>query len=295
MKSKEIKAISVSQLKENYSPLSILDNDIILAGNVEYTVNIFDHPCRLSTFVIMLCIKGEAEIQVNLRSHTVKAGMLVLSVPENIVQITQSENFIVYPIFISETFLRKIKIELREVLSLYIYVKSNPVMMLSIEEIRSLEKFYFLVEDIMQSADTRKGDIMRGLIYALLFKLDEIIGCHQKTGEPAVDRKSRNETVFDTFMQLLSQHHNQERSVTFYAERMNLTSNYLSGLIKAYSGKTAAEWIDEYVILEAKTLLKHSGLSIQEVAYQLNFSTQTFFGKYFKRVTGMSPKKYMGE
>lgn len=293
METKEIKAISVSQLKENDIPMRILNDDIILAGNVEYNLNMFDHPCRLDTFLVMLCIKGEAEIQVNLRSHTIKAGMLALSVPENIIQINRTQNFVVYPFFISEAFLRKIKVELKEVLSLYMYIKSNPVMQLSIEEIRSLEKFYFLVEDIMQSADTRKAEIMKGLVYALLFKLDEITGCYQQREEPASGHKSRSECLFDTFMQLLAQHHNKERSVKFYAGKMSLTSNYLSGLIKEYSGKTAAGWIDEYVILEAKTLLKHSGLSIQEVAYQLNFSTQTFFGKYFKRITGMSPKKFM--
>lgn len=293
MKIKEIKAISVSHLKENNIPMSVLNDDIILAGNVEYNLDMFDHPCRLDAFVLMLCIKGTAEIQINLRNYTVKAGMLALNVPENIIQISQPQNFVVYPIFISETFLRKINLELKEVLSLYMYIKSNPTMMLSFEEIRSLEKFYFLVEDIMQSADTRKSEIMKGLIYALLFKLDEITGCHQQKKEPASDHKSRSETLFDSFMQLLTQYHNQERSVKFYAGKMNLTSNYLSGLIKDYSGKTAAGWIDEYVILEAKTLLKHSGLSIQEVAYQLNFSTQTFFGKYFKRITGISPKQFM--
>lgn len=293
MHTKEIKAISVSQLKENDIPMSILNDDIILAGNVEYNLDMFDHPCRLDSFLVMLCIKGEAEIHVNLRQHTIRAGMLALSVPENIIQINRTQNFVVYPFFISEAFLRKIKIELSEVLSLYMYVKNNPVMPLSIEEIRSLEKFYFLTEDTMQSADTRKAHIMKGLIYALLFKLDEIACCHQKSEQSVTARKSRSETFFDNFMQLLSHYHNQERSVKFYAAKMNITSNYLSGLIKEYSGKTAAEWIDEYVILEAKTLLKHSGLNIQEVAYQLNFSTQTFFGKYFKRITGMSPKKFM--
>jgi AraC-like DNA-binding protein len=81
--------------------------------------------------------------------------------------------------------------------------------------------------------------------------------------------------------------------VSFYAEEMNLTPNYLSGLMKTYSGKTASEWIDEYVIIEAKTLLKFSGFNIQQVAYKLNFPNQSTFGKYFKRLTGMSPKSYV--
>ena len=67
---------------------------------------------------------------------------------------------------------------------------------------------------------------------------------------------------------------------------------YLSSVVKEVSGKTAARWIDESVILEAKALLKYSGMSIQEIAYHLNFSTQSFFGKYFKQHTGTSPSRY---
>ena len=78
----------------------------------------------------------------------------------------------------------------------------------------------------------------------------------------------------------------------FYAEQMNITPKYLSSVIKDISGKTAARWIDEYVILEAKTLLKYSGMSIQEIADALNFSTQSFFGKYFKQHTGCSPSRF---
>ena len=84
----------------------------------------------------------------------------------------------------------------------------------------------------------------------------------------------------------------QERSVTFYAEQLCITPKYFSMLVKKLSGKSAAQWIDNYVILEAKNLLKYSDMSIQEIAYQLNFSTQSFFGKYFKHQTGMSPTEY---
>lgn len=80
--------------------------------------------------------------------------------------------------------------------------------------------------------------------------------------------------------------------MSFFARRLNFTPNYLSSRVKEYSGRTATEWIEESVILEAKTMLKHTDLTIQEIAYKLNFPTQTFFGKYFKRITGLSPKQY---
>lgn len=93
-------------------------------------------------------------------------------------------------------------------------------------------------------------------------------------------------------MALLQQYNKRERNVSFYARQLNITPKYLSSVVKEVSGKTAARWIDESVILEAKALLKYSGLSIQEIAYQLNFSTQSFFGKYFKQHTGTSPSRY---
>ena len=93
-------------------------------------------------------------------------------------------------------------------------------------------------------------------------------------------------------MELLQIYHKEQRSVGFYAEKMHITPKYMSSMMKQISGRSAAEWIDEYVILEAKNLLKYSGMSIQEITYFLNFSTQSFFGKYFKQHTGMSPSQY---
>ena len=82
------------------------------------------------------------------------------------------------------------------------------------------------------------------------------------------------------------------RSVSFYSNKMFLTAKHLSTVVKEVSGKTASEWIDSLVILEAKALLKSSELSIQEIADELHFANQSFFGKYFKHHTGMAPKEY---
>ena len=85
-----------------------------------------------------------------------------------------------------------------------------------------------------------------------------------------------------------------ERNVSFYARQLNITPKYLSSVVKEVSGKTAARWIDESVILEAKAqVFRHE--HIQEIAYHLNFSTQSFFGKYFKQHTGTSPSRYKGK
>lgn len=84
----------------------------------------------------------------------------------------------------------------------------------------------------------------------------------------------------------------KERKVLYYADRLHLSASYLSTVVKRISGKTAAEWIDDYVVLEAKALLKSTKLTIQQISDELNFPSQSFFGKYFKRITGLSPKEY---
>ena len=97
---------------------------------------------------------------------------------------------------------------------------------------------------------------------------------------------------FDKFMRLLQENYMKHHTIKYYADRMNLSPKYLSLIIKKVSGRLATEWIDDCVILEAKNLIKYSSMSIQEISYALNFTNQSFFGKYFKRHTGISPKAY---
>ena len=80
--------------------------------------------------------------------------------------------------------------------------------------------------------------------------------------------------------------------MNFYAEKLFVTPKHLSAVLKEISGKTAGEWIDHRVILEAKLLLRTTGMNIQEISVALNFSNQSFFGKYFKHLTGLSPREY---
>ena len=104
---------------------------------------------------------------------------------------------------------------------------------------------------------------------------------------------SRKEQLFHDFLSLLEQYFTQERSISFYADRMCLTSKYLSTTIKEVSGKHGMQWIDEYVLLEAKALLKSGKWSVKQVSDQLSFPSQSMFGRFFKKMTGYSPKQYM--
>ena len=93
-------------------------------------------------------------------------------------------------------------------------------------------------------------------------------------------------------MRLIHENYARERSLNFYADIMCISPKYLSTIIKESTSRSAAEWIDEYVMLDAKNMLRFSGMNIQQVAYALNFRNQSAFGKYFKLLAGMSPSQF---
>ena len=102
----------------------------------------------------------------------------------------------------------------------------------------------------------------------------------------------RRDALLHKFIELVEANFQQERSVAFYADALCVTPKHLSASIREASGRTAGEWIDSYVLIEAKLMLRNTGLTIQEISTKLNFQNQSFFGKYFKRLCGQSPRDY---
>ena len=98
--------------------------------------------------------------------------------------------------------------------------------------------------------------------------------------------------VVDRFVSLVQQNFRRQRFLDFYASKLDITSKHLSRTVKAQTGHTAVEWIERYVILEAKAMLRSSNLTVQQISDELYFPSQSFFGKYFKKSTGMSPKEF---
>ena len=168
------------------------------------------------------------------------------------------------------------------------YLKA-PVLEVSPQDVEEIRQLFQLIKTMLRSDKERyRHEIIRTLFTTAFYIITEI----NQRDRPGELKQGRCEVLFNEFMSLLQQYNKRERNVSFYARQLNITPKYLSSVVKEVSGKTAARWIDESVILEAKTLLKYSGMSIQEIAYHLNFSTQSFFGKYFKQHTGTSPSRY---
>jgi AraC family transcriptional activator of pobA len=276
-------------LKSAYS----LGDDLIVTDEIEHLEQ-FRYPCRLDAITILICTEGELHCRINLQDYCVRRHGILINFRENIIQIVSTSGFEAYAVLISSDYEKLLQMDFKQRLSSYINLKEKPLTYAPFSEIKRLKSYYDLLADNMASEREERRTIVRGLMTALTSEVISIINSQRNQEEETKKvQKTNVQNTFEHFMSLVTEHHIRERSVSFYAEEMNLTPNYLSGLMKTYSGKTASEWIDEYVIIEAKTLLKFSGFNIQQVAYKLNFPNQSTFGKYFKRLTGMSPKSYV--
>lgn len=103
--------------------------------------------------------------------------------------------------------------------------------------------------------------------------------------------KGRREELFRLFIEQLNTHRGK-RDLSFYAERMNISPQYLSRLVFEASGTVSSDWINRAVTLQAKLLLRSSGLTVEQIAEELNFSTTPYFCRFFKREVGITPAKY---
>ena len=127
------------------------------------------------------------------------------------------------------------------------------------------------------------------LVAALMHHYDHLF--HQQSDTQAATR-SREQTIFDRFIQLVNQDCREEHKISYYADRMCLTERYLGTVVHQTSGTTAKNWIDRALITQAKVLLRHSNHSVLQISDELNFPNPAFFTKYFKRLTNMTPKEY---
>lgn len=263
-----------------------------IAANSASEMEIFRFPSRLNALIIGVGTEGETSLTSNLQEFRLKKDSLFIFSPKHILQVQSNNRFKAHLIVIAPDFLKRI--DIKRMMPLFLQFGSLPCMELTQAESQSLRSFISMVEQELKGSETDfSSEIIGGLIAATIYKVGDIL-THYLTEHPEVDSPIHNraEEYFRQFTELLGEHYKHERSVGFYARQLCITPKYLTTLIKRISGKSVSEWIDNYVILEAKTLLKYSNMSVQEIAYYLNFPNQSFFGSYFKRNAGMSPSQY---
>lgn len=248
-------------------------------------------PIRVLGLTIALCLDGEGELSIGEKTFKFKKNSLLLLNPNQYVHslkvFSPSRTLV---IGCNVDMIQSIVPKLSGLLSLMIHSPLESVTELTDEQAENMQEYMRVIGKKLESPDT---PIKRTKICSLMqVILCEIIEMHYVTSDGIPKVQTRKEEIFGRFVSEVMQHFKQERSVSFYADRLCVTPKHLSAVVKEITTHTAGELIDHYVIMEAKMMLAETTLTIQEVANQLNFANQSFFGKYFKHLTGYSPSQF---
>ena len=186
-------------------------------------------------------------------------------------------------------FFHEIIKSVHDVSSLFVFARMQPVMKLEADEIATFtEYFQFIKQKISDNHNHFRKDLIRTLMLAMFYDVGNVIYRVKNFDESLL----RSEKVFTRFLKMVEENCKRERRVSWYAQQLNITPKYLSTAVKRISGRTAVEWIESYVTMELRVLLKNSTKSIKEITEELNFPNQSFLGKYFKEHVGMTPSAY---
>ena len=245
-------------------------------------------PYKLKQVLVLLCNGGDGYGAINLHPIHLQKDTLLVALPSQIAESNVDENFKGTFLVMSEHFLSRLNIG--DAYLFHKQVENNPVYQLDERTATTFRSLIELVHNIMLSGDDSSGmeeifSLISRLFFILISRVVNPSSDAQETGQ-------RHGEVMMQFLQLLRQHYRDHRDVGFYADKMNISAKYMTTLVKKASGKPAIQWIEDYVILDAKAQLSSTVNTIQQIAFDLNFPSQSLFGRYFKRAVGMSPSDY---
>lgn len=249
------------------------------------------YPFKIQIPIILLCLDGRMHVKLNLNEYDLHRNSLLFVPPGSIGQCLDiSADCRIVFIALSNDYIIAEE-NLKGALIVRKFLARQTSLDLTDAQTAEILSICRAVQDKLRQPDFRfKYDILKGYLQVLYGDLCQLMA-------PLVEAQdarqgSRKKQIFDRFLEELRQHCTMERSIGFYAERLCLTPKYLSQVVHAVSGRHAGEWIRDYVILEAKALLKSGQYTIQQVSDMLNFANQSFFGVYFKKAVGCSPTVY---
>lgn len=288
-KKSNIKNTTLEEAK-NWGNAEYLEEGLVLTDRIA-DAPIPREPTCMSFILMALCKHGKAQYSIDTREQTVKPGDLLFISERHIVDnYMASPDFECLCIMVSTEFYHGFIQNVKNVSSLLLFSMNNPVVSLTPREIQVYSNYYQTIREKMSDRGHHyRTNLVKALLLAMFYDMSNVIW---RVEQQESKSQTRADVIFANFIRLLEQHFRQERRVSWYAEQLCITPKYLSEIVKQVSKRTPNEWIDNYVILEIRVLLKNSTKSIKEIAEELQFPNQSFLGKYFKEHIGVSPSQY---
>lgn len=294
--------VDIAHLKELFPKYADnqLGNDMMIA-HVKFNkdTQFLREPFRFNGYMAIFCMGGEFSMSLNLRKYDVHENSLIFSIPGYILSLTgiddKNDNLEFYLVALSQEVVSTIRFDFNRLFSESMRLLDNPVVSLDGDELGIIKDYFRLALKISSSTITNKEGILTPFISSFLYV---VASAWFKKYEKAKEiikipkHSARTNLIYENFLRLVTEYHSSERKVSFYADELCLSPKYLSKIVKQVSGRTAPEWIDSFVVLEAKNMLRYSNCSIKEIVYKLHFTSQSVFYKFFKSHTGQTPSEY---
>ena len=266
-----------------------IDDDLLLFRRFE-DVPVSPDSRKMSCLFVALCLEGSAEYTVDTKVHQVqKNDVIVINDGQVLSDYKLSPDCKGIAIMASNDFFAEIIKEVYEMSQVFLFAYSNPVFNLKPEKAATFNVYFNM---ICEKVEDRGHRFRRELAISLLKAMIYDIGNEIYQKQASSPKRTRAEVIFGNFIALVKDNFRHERRVSWYGEQLCITPKYLSETVKQVSRRTPNEWIDYFVVLEIRVLLKSSTLSIKEIAESLHFPNQSFLGKFFKEHVGVSPSKY---
>ena len=280
----KLKEAEITKTTENKG----IGNDLILVN---------DYHCpfaegelfRSDAATAILYEQGSNDISIDMKRYHIEAPAILLFLDNMIIEYGRHSDDLKSKVIVMSNHFTQSLFQSSDISrELFVSIRDNPLFLLKKGEMEIFNHYYEMLENIVDYRDNPyRLETAKHLTLAMFFG-------YAYQNHRIKERKSllRQDELLDKFMELLKLNHKRQRDLQFYADKMFISIKHLSNTVKAATGKTASKWIEDYVIIESKALLRSTEMSISQIADEMGFGDQSLFGKYFKRVTGMSPKEY---
>jgi AraC family transcriptional regulator, transcriptional activator of pobA len=241
-------------------------------------------------FTHILCHKGTVRFQLQEKHYRIEKNDIAILLPSTrINHLKSSKDLKATCLFVSFDLMSKNNPDIGWGIRAYLFSKDNPVVQLSeMDAEKCLQNFKLLQEKYEDDAHRFRKEIANLQLQIFVMEMWNIFS-------KEIEKRSisnQKGSLFERFLQLVQEHCMVEREVDFYAKKLFITSKYLTEVCKNSSGKPASEWIQNYTTHGLIILLKNKDLSFVEIADSFNFSSQSFFSRYVRKVLGVSPSEY---
>lgn len=264
-----------------------IDSEMLLLESKDVKP-VLNRSYELSSSIMIICRRGWMRFRYNMQETMIQRNDLMVLLPDSQVMFSEvSADYDATTIILSNRFgagqsqANSLKLQIRFV--------QNPVVSLTERESGIMQSFFEQMKYIAGSQMTNKEETVRMLFDVMFSVFMSFKSVSQYPGES----NSHTRQIFERFIVLVIAHHREAREVIWYADKMCMTPKYLASIVKQTTKLSANYWINQYVILDAKHMLKtEKQWSILEIAERLGFVDLTVFSRYFKKHVGVPPSAY---